>query len=620
MNNTISLLLLLLGLSILAMNSTAATTNNGQFIYTGFAGANLTLDGVATVTPAGLLQLTNGTGALKAHAFHPDPLRFRDLPVAIGGGSGSGNGNDVHSFSVSFVFAILSIYPNLSSHGMAFFVSPTNNLSAAAPRSYLGLFSNKTDGDMANHLFAVELDTIQNTDFMDINNNHIGVNINSIRSVRSYPTGYYDDGDNGDIDSQYYVLGWSFAMNGAAPAIDISKLPKLPREGPKSSSKVMEITLPIATAMFVLVIGVIVLHLLRRRSRYAELREDWEVEFGPHRFFYKDLFDATQGFKNKYLLGSGGFGSVYRGVLKSSNMEVAVKRISHESRQGIKEFIAEVVSIGRLRHRNLVQLLGYCRRKGELLLVYEYMPNGSLDKYLHGQEDKNTLDWAHRFHIIKGIASGVLYLHEEWDQVVVHRDIKASNVLLDSDMNGRLGDFGLAKLYDHGIDPQTTHVVGTMGYLAPELARTGKASPLTDVFAFGAFLLEVTCGRRPVEHNRQDNRVMLVDRVLEHWHKGLLTKAIDERLQGEFDTDEACLVLKLGLLCSHPVPQARPSMRQAMQYLDGDMKMPELIPANLSFGMQAMMSNEGFDSYMMSYPSSSMVSHGTFMSGLSGGR
>uniref|UniRef100_A0A0E0HWC4 non-specific serine/threonine protein kinase n=1 Tax=Oryza nivara TaxID=4536 RepID=A0A0E0HWC4_ORYNI len=683
MNYTISSLLLLLRLSILAMNSTAATTNNGQFIYTGFAGAKLTLDGVATVTSAGLLQLTNGTGALKAHAFHPDPLRFRDLPVA--GGGGSGNGNDVRSFSVSFVFAILSIYPNLSSHGMAFFVSPTNNLSAAAPRSYLCLFSNKTDGDVANHIFA--LDTIQNTDFIDINNNHIGVDINSIRSVGSYPTGYYDDGDNGnnlknltlnshepmriwidydqettridvtvapleiskpkrplgsviynlstvltdsayvgfssssgDIDSQYYVLGWSFAMNGAAPAIDISKLPKLPREGPKSSSKVMEITLPIATAMFVLVIGVIVLHLLRRRPRYAELREDWEVEFGPHRFSYKDLFDATKGFKNKYLLGSGGFGSVYRGVLKSSNMEVAVKRISHESRQGIKEFIAEVVSIGRLRHRNLVQLLGYCRRKGELLLFYEYMPNGSLDKYLHGQEDKNTLDWAHRFHIIKGIASGVLYLHEEWDQVIVHLDIKASNVLLDSDMNGRLGGFGLAKLYDHGIDPQTTHVVGTMGYLAPELVRTGKASPLTDVFAFGAFLLEVTCGRRPVEHNRQDNRVMLVDRVLEHWHKGLLTKAIDERLQGEFDTDEACLVLKLELLCSHPVPQARPSMRQAMQYLDGDMKMPKLIPANLSFDMQAMMSNEGFDSYMMPYPSSSMVSHGTFMSGLSGGR
>ncbi|KAF0905557.1 hypothetical protein E2562_007354 [Oryza meyeriana var. granulata] len=576
MNNTslllLPLLLLLLGLNNnLETSSAADAATDGQFVYTGFAGSNLTLDGLATVTPAGLLQLTNGTGGLKAHAFHPDPLRFRDLLVAAGG-------SNVHSFSVSFVFAILSIYPNLSSHGMAFFVSSSKNLSAAAPRGYLGLFSNESDGDVTNHLFAVELDTIQNTDFLDINNNHVGVDINSIRSVKSYPTGYYDDGDNGnlknltlnshkpmqvwidydqettrinitvapieisrpkrplgsvifnlstvltdsayvgfssstgDIDSQYYVLGWSFGMNRAAPTIDISKLPKLPREGPKSPSKVMEITLPIATALFVLAVGVIILHLLRRRSRYAELREDWEVEFGPHRFSYKDLFDATQGFKKKHLLGSGGFGSVYSGVLKPSKMEVAVKRISHESKQG------------------------------------------------------------------------------------------------------------LAKLYDHGVDPQTTHVVGTMGYLAPELARTGKASPLTDVFAFGAFLLEVTCGRRPVEHSRKDNRVMLVDWVLEHWHKGLLTKAIDTRLQGEFDADEACLVLKLGLLCSHPVPQARPSMRQAMQYLDGDMKLPELMPANLSFGMQAMMSNEGFDSYVISYPSSSTVSHGTFVSGLSGGR
>jgi serine/threonine protein kinase len=279
------------------------------------------------------------------------------------------------------------------------------------------------------------------------------------------------------------------------------------------------------------------------------------------------------------------------------------------------------VSIGRLRHRNLVQLLGYCRRKGELILVYDYMPNGSLDKYLYDDKNKPTLDWTQRFRIIKGVASGLLYIHEDWEQVVIHWDIKASNVLLDSEMNGRLGDFGLARLYDHGADPQTTHVVGTMGYLAPELARSGKASPLTDVFAFGAFLLEVTCGRRPVEQAMQDNQLMLVDWVLEHWQKGSLTKVIDARLHGNYNIDEAILVLKLGLLCSHPLPGARPSMRQVVQYLEGDMPFPELTPTHLSFSMLALMQNEGFDSFVMStsLPSETMMTIGT-MSGLSGGR
>ena len=286
-------------------------------------------------------------------------------------------------------------------------------------------------------------------------------------------------------------------MNQPAPAIDISKLPKLPRIVPKPHSKLLEIILPVASATLVLALVTVIFLVILRKIRYAELREDWEVEFGPHRFSYKDLFHATEGFKNKHLLGIGGFGRVYKGVLRKSKSEVAVKRVSHESRQGMREFITEVVSMGRLRHKNIVQLLGYCRRKGELLLVYDYMPNASLDKHLH-DDTMQTLDWAQRFRIIQGVASGLLYLHEDWEQVVIHRDVKASNVLLDSEMNGRLGNFGLARSYDHGTDPQTTHVVGTMGYIAPELTRTGRASTLNDVFAFGVFLLEVTCGRRPI--------------------------------------------------------------------------------------------------------------------------
>jgi serine/threonine protein kinase len=136
-------------------------------------------------------------------------------------------------------------------------------------------------------------------------------------------------------------------------------------------------------------------------------------------------------------LGIGGFGRVYRGILPTSKIEIAVKKVSHESRQGMKQFVAEIVSIGRLRHRNLVPLLGYCRRKGELFLVYDYMPNHSLDKYLFDQP-KVTLSWSQRFRVIKGVASRLFYLNEEWERVVIHRDVKASNILLDGELNARL--------------------------------------------------------------------------------------------------------------------------------------------------------------------------------------
>ena len=251
-------------------------------------------------------------------------------------------------------------------------------------------------------------------------------------------------------------------------------------------------------------------------------------------------------------------------------------------------------------------LLGYCRRKGELLLVYEFMPNGSLDEYLFSQTTP-CLDWNHRFRIIEGVASGVLYLHEDWAKVVIHRDIKASNVLLDSEFNARLGDFGLARLYDHGTDFQTTRVMGTMGYLAPELARRGKATTSSDVYAFGVFLLEVACGRRPIEPTvdlDDGEDVVLVEWVLDSWRKGDILASSDGRLHEQYVLEEMELVLKLGLLCCHPMASSRPSMRQAMQFLNGNSTLPEFSPFSLNLDFLISHADEGFDNFMLSCPSS----------------
>ncbi|MBA0881336.1 hypothetical protein Goshw_003912 [Gossypium schwendimanii] len=421
------------------------------FIYNGFLSANLSLDGIAKLTSNGLLKLTNETGRhKKGGAFYPHLINFKN----------STNGS-VSSFSTTFVFAIISESQAFSGHGMAFAISPTRGLPEALPNDYLGLFNESNNGNGTNHVIAIELDTFQSNLFNDINNNHVGIDINGLNSTYSFPAGYYKDGSRqfrnlslidgqriqvwveyhgrekrmdvtlapsrvskpktpllslpldlssivnskmyvgfssstGSLMSSHYVLGWSFKMNGQAQELTLSRLPKLPRLGPKKKSRLLTIGLPLVLASVILAGVSSVVYFVRRKRKFAEIVEDWELEYGPHRFKFKDLYVATKGFKDKEILGSGGFGRVYKGVLPTTKLEVAVKRVSRESKQGMKEFIAEIVSIGRLRHRNLVQLLGYCRRQGELLLVYDYMPNGSLDKYLYNQP-KLTLNWSQRF-------------------------------------------------------------------------------------------------------------------------------------------------------------------------------------------------------------------------------
>ncbi|KNA02682.1 hypothetical protein SOVF_216400 [Spinacia oleracea] len=562
-------------------------------------------------------------------------------------------------------------------HGIAFVISSSTNFDRAVPAEYLGLFNLSNNGLASNHVFAVEFDTIQNAVFGDIDGNHVGIDINGLTSNDSASAAYYDaegqtnrslnltsrqamqvwidyDGDErlmnislaplgllkperpllsthlnlssvfldsmyvgfsaatGLTANEHYLLGWSWSQIGEAQGFNFTELPPLPRF--TSQRRSLEPVFIGLLAVFVLLLVIIagVIYALRRKM-FEEVKEPWEQEYASHRFSFKDLYVATKGFRDSELLGSGGFGKVYKGVLPSTNTEVAIKRVSHDSRQGMREFVSEIVSMRRLRHRNLIQLLGYCRRKGELLLVYDYMSNGSLDKILfEKKESKSNLSWSQRMNIIKGVASALLYLHEEWEQVVLHRDVKASNVLLDADMNARLGDFGLARLYDHGSNSRSTNIVGTVGYLAPELSITGKPTPATDVFAFGIFLLEVACGVQPFRLlNFAGEDLVLVDWVFECWNKGAILETSDPKLEGYYVSKEMELVLKLGLHCSHSKPEARPSMRQAVQFLHGDAVLPD-VPSDYDLERNGLL--DKYWGTSGSFPSSFQVSANSLFS------
>ncbi|KAF3454659.1 hypothetical protein FNV43_RR05107 [Rhamnella rubrinervis] len=643
-------------LTILFRTHFSLAEDENQFIYNGFNGSNFHVDGVAKIHPNGLLQLTNSSKIKMGHAFYKVPISFNSSSSAL---------IPFPSFSTNIVFAIVPEDPNLSGHGMAFTISPSMDFNQAVESQYLGLFNISNNGLSTNHVLAIELDTIENTEFEDIDDNHVGIDVNSLKSFESAPATYFSDeqgknislkllsGDpmqlwidydapqkilnvtvapkrsqkpnrpllstpidlsqvlldtmylgfsaaTGSVASDHYVLGWSFNKSGPAQSLELSKLPPLPPRRKRSQKPSKIVIVAPVVAIFVLVVVIGAVYFIRRK-KYEEVREEWESEYGPQRFSYKNLYIATNGFKEKELLGAGGFGKVYRGTLPNSDVHIAVKRISHDSRQGMKEFVAEIASMRRLRHRNLVQLLGYCRRKGELLLVYDYMPNGSLDKSLFNNKTPN-LSWFHRFRVLRDVASALLYLHEGWEQVVLHRDVKSSNVLLDADFNGRLGDFGLARLYDHGTNLQTTHVVGTVGYLAPELTKTGKATTRTDVFAFGAFMLEVACGKKPIFQGQYEE-VILVEWVMECWKGGRILDASDPKLESDYVTEEMELVLKLGMLCSHSVSAMRPNMRQVTQYLDGSASLPE-IEADISVSMSTFTTSNEASETAMSFPAS----------------
>ncbi|KAJ4780837.1 receptor lectin kinase [Rhynchospora pubera] len=339
----------------------------------------------------------------------------------------------------------------------------------------------------------------------------------------------------------------------------------------------------IASIVLLLMLGTF-LYIIRKKRLTKKINEtetvsdesmddEFEKGRGPKRFQYNELAAATKEFAENEKLGEGGFGSVYRGILIDEGTQVAIKKVSKDSKQGKQEYISEVKIISQLRHRNLVQLIGWCHDRGELLLVYELMHNGSLDTHLYHKD--RVLTWPMRHQIALGLGSALLYLHSGCQKCVVHRDIKPSNVMLDSSFNAKLGDFGLARLIDHNSTAQTIPA-GTMGYIAPECVITGQASTESDVYSFGVVLLEISCGRRPVVIQEDENKAVLVKWVWDLFGNNSILDAIDSRLIGKFEAEEADRLLVVGLWCAHPDYTLRPSIRQAVSVLQFEAPLPDL--------------------------------------------
>lgn len=286
---------------------------------------------------------------------------------------------------------------------------------------------------------------------------------------------------------------------------------------------------------------------------------------------------ATNGFSDANLLGQGGFGYVHKGVLPNGK-EVAVKQLKAGGGQGEREFQAEVEIISRVHHRHLVSLVGYCITGSERLLVYEFLPNNSLHFHLHGK-DRPTMDWATRLRIALGSARGLAYLHEDCHPRIIHRDIKAANILLDFKFEAKVADFGLAKFSSDVHTHISTRVMGTFGYLAPEYASSGKLTDKSDVFSFGVMLLELITGRKPVDTTTNLHE-SLVD-----WVRPLLARALDDenfnslvdpRLQNNYNHDEMVRMVSCAAACIRHSARRRPRMSQIVRSLEGEMSLSDI--------------------------------------------
>ncbi|CAN6220401.1 unnamed protein product [Urochloa humidicola] len=288
------------------------------------------------------------------------------------------------------------------------------------------------------------------------------------------------------------------------------------------------------------------------------------------RYSYRELVRATTNFDQANKIGEGGYGPVYKGTLKDGTA-IAVKVLSLHSRQGAKEFLNELLAISDVAHENLVKLYGCCVEGNHRILVYNYLENNSLAHTLLGSGHSSIqFNWRTRVNICIGVAQGLAFLHDTVRPHIVHRDIKASNILLDKDLTAKISDFGLAKLLPSDVSHVSTRVAGTLGYLAPEYAIRGQVTRKADVYSYGVLLIEIVSGRCNTDTKLPYDDQILLEKTWRYYDQGNLEKIIDSSLGDDLDVDEACRFLKVGLLCTQDVTKRRPGMSAVVSMLKGE--------------------------------------------------
>ncbi|WOK98842.1 putative L-type lectin-domain containing receptor kinase S.5 [Canna indica] len=605
--------------------------NSSDFIFTN---SSSIADGALQITP------NHGDPAHQSgRVFYKDTFKLH-----------RNNGSTITSINSTFIFNIRPL-TQPGGEGFAFILTNNPDLPSNSSGQWLGIVNNKTNNVSRNQIVAVEFDT-RKSFAEDLDDNHVGLDVNGIKSVGQLTFSSVDINISAGTDvgisisfdaaSSSFVL-FAAMLNGAslisstmmfswtinlaeflsedvwvgfsASTSNFTQLNQI-KYWYFNSTDIENIENTVAEKkgerllwLLVLFVGLPVfaacLYWKKKDEKFLRynrkvIRQDIEIVLDdcskrPIKFQLKQLKQATANFDPKRQLGRGGFGTVYRGYLQEYGMEVAVKRVFRNSNRGEREFIAEVTTISQLLHRNLVKLIGWCNDDNELLLVYEFLQKGSLEKYLFengSREDVPVLNWATRYKIICGVASALDYLHHGGIKRVLHRDIKASNVMLDDEYNARLGDFGLARAMEHDSKSHhsTVAVAGTRGYMAPECYFTGRASPETDVYAFGVFAMEVACGRKPGNYVQSGDELdestgssYIVDWLWDLHGIERILDAADERLKGEYDEEQMESVLRLALACCHPNHPKRPSMRMALQVLSGGALPPNPVAEKPAF-------------------------------------